>query len=153
VSEQRHVIREVITGEGYRLPGTSGPAQSTPRRSATPTAVDVYLGGEFDATGDCGRRGGGAPVDGVCTFCGDTIDHELCWRAERRLAARPSGRGTSPKAGGARCTGCGLADPFRAARNRSSRSTATSTSGAAPRPGYAPNSSAVRVAARCSRAG
>ena len=64
-------------------------------------AVDVYVGGEFGATGDCGRRDGGAPVDGVCPFCGDTIDHELYWRGERK-AGRPAADGGNEPQGG-RC--------------------------------------------------
>lgn len=64
-------------------------------------AVDVFEGGDLGPTGDCGRRDGGAPVDGVCVFCGDTIDHDVYWRAER-LAGRPAAEGADEPQGG-RC--------------------------------------------------
>lgn len=52
-------------------------------------AATVYLGGRFGDTGGCGLADGGAPVDGVCTFCGDTVDHAHYWQAEA-AAGRPS---------------------------------------------------------------
>jgi hypothetical protein len=54
-------------------------------------AVQVILAEPGDAWGDtgyCGLDDGGAPAEGVCTFCGDTIDHDAYGRAEQ-AAGRP----------------------------------------------------------------
>lgn len=46
-------------------------------------AVRVILGDdERGEVGYCGLEDGGAPVDGTCVFCGDTIDHDAYARAE-----------------------------------------------------------------------
>ena len=75
-------------------------------------AVFVDEGGELTATGDCGQRDGGLPVDGVCTFCGDTVDHAAYWTAEReagRPAASPS---EAPQGGRCPLYRLRLADPL-----------------------------------------
>ena len=75
-------------------------------------AVVVYLGGVFRDTGHCGLDDGGAPVAGVCVFCGDTIDHDRYWAAEARAgfpAAAPSGE---PQGGRCPLYRLRLADPL-----------------------------------------
>ena len=79
-------------------------------------AATVYLVGRFGDTVHCGLADGGAPVDGVCTFCGDTIDHTHYWAhyaAAKRAAGRDSAAGDDVAQGG-RCPlyRLRLADPL-----------------------------------------
>ena len=64
-------------------------------------ATTVYDGGRFGPTGHCGLSDGGAPVDGVCTFCGDTINHAHYARAEAAAGREAAGAGEVAQ-GGAR---------------------------------------------------
>lgn len=84
-------------------------------------AARVYLGGRFGDTGHCGLADGGAPVDGVCTFCGDTIDHAH-YAAAERAAGRDSAVGDDVAQGG-RCPlyRLRLADPLPEVHSESVR--------------------------------
>lgn len=73
------------SGSGSRVRVAEAGELCTCRRPASA----VYLGGRFGDTGDCGLPDRGDPVDGVCVFCGDAIDH--AHYAEReRAAGRPA---------------------------------------------------------------
>jgi hypothetical protein len=48
----------------------------------------VTLGGRFGDTGDCGLDDRVVRPDGVCVFCGDTVDH-VHYAAAERAAGRP----------------------------------------------------------------
>jgi hypothetical protein len=86
-----------LLGEGGR--GDSPVSTHNGVRAATPgelctcgrPADRVVLaepGDPWGDTGYCGLDDGGAPAEGVCTFCGDTIDHDAYGRAEQD-AGRP----------------------------------------------------------------
>ena len=61
-------------------------------------AVLVFLGGQWGPVGYCGLSDGGAGRRGVCTFCGDTIDHAFYWRAEETAGRQaPPGVGDGPQ--------------------------------------------------------
>ena len=101
-------------------------------------AAQVILaepGDPWGDTGYCGLDDGGAPADGVCTFCGDTIDHDAYGRAEQ-AAGRPylayvtDGR---PRVGAARSTGSSSPTRPDVHPSRCSGSTPTPTGSRAPR--------------------
>lgn len=75
-------------------------------------ASEVLEGGEFGAVGHCGRSDGGAPTDGVCTFCGDTIDHAHYWRSEREAGRPAVGTADAPQGGRCPLYRLRLADPL-----------------------------------------
>jgi hypothetical protein len=51
-------------------------------------AMVVTVGGRFGDTGDCGLDDRVVRPDGVCVFCGDTVDH-VHYAAAERAAGRP----------------------------------------------------------------
>jgi len=51
-------------------------------------AMIVTVGGRFGDTGDCGLDDRVVRPDGVCVFCGDTVDH-VHYAAAERAAGRP----------------------------------------------------------------
>lgn len=84
-------------------------------------ATTVYEGGRFGPTGHCGLSDGGAPVDGVCTFCGDTIDHAHYARAEAAAGREVVGGGEVAQGGRCPLYRLRLADPLPELRPESVR--------------------------------
>lgn len=76
-------------------------------------AVVVQFGGRFGDTGDCEPEDGGARVDGVCVFCGDTVDHAHYAAAERAVGRESAPSDPRVRQGG-RCPlyRLRLADPL-----------------------------------------
>jgi len=75
-------------------------------------AVEVHTGGRFGDTGGCGLPDGGAPADGVCTFCGDTIDHAHYAAAERAAGRDTAAGGEQPQGGRCPLYRLRLSDPL-----------------------------------------
>jgi hypothetical protein len=75
-------------------------------------AVTVIVGSDLGPVGHCGLNDGGAPVDGVCTFCGDTIDHRHYWSAEFRAGRPAASSGGAPQGGRCPLYRLRLADPL-----------------------------------------
>lgn len=83
-------------------------------------AVSIYPGdGEFGPTGHCGLGDGGAPVDGVCAFCGNTIDHDAYWATERAAGRAAAANGIEPQGGRCPLYRLRLADPLPAVHEES----------------------------------
>jgi hypothetical protein len=81
--------------------------------------VQVLLGGEWGDTGYCGQQDGGARPDGVCVFCGDTIDHGRYWRAEADAGRSAASPGEEPQSGLCPLYRLRLADPLPAVHAQS----------------------------------
>lgn len=101
--------------------GAVRPAQPGELCECGRPAVQVFLGGDRGDTGYCGRGDGGAPVDGVCTFCGDAIDHDAYARAEQAAGRTYLGSGDEPQSGRCPLYRLRLADPLPAVRAESVR--------------------------------